>query len=542
MNRAEARAVLLLPVALVVASCGGEPAGPPIPTRPVATSVEILSGTGQTGLPGTWLPESIVIRITDQNGQPFPAALVTFRPSDRGETTQDRPASGFDGRIAVQWKLGSRVGPQHLDILVDGIPGSADVSAEGVEMDPVDLVRVSGAPTGLYGVLASGTTAFGNVLDHRATSSQIESPAGDFRTFAGAGRSEVAFFTPGAPPLLILDPWTDGPDVLETEFLEPTLIPITVWIMETPFEATRTRVLRDIDYTEEIYADEGLGIVFDLEIVDVTATEGIANLMLFDCSKSTATEETVGHRDERLNLYYVTTVDGGIRRGVTCPIGGNFVAMAGEALRDLLSHEIGHMLGLLHIDSAANFGTTNVMHSASSARRYLTEGQVFRAHWDFRSVLNGTLDTRPEEQLRGCLGQFDPTRCPSVDSRLFADGGIVATARRLELGDSLTRLDRALLRRCSTGDATDFDLGYDPTELLEVFRTGPSGSLRSLLESEAGSTPFLDQVRGIREEALRLLVLSGDDRATGALDEASSDGAGAFSGVVEWGRDRLTSN
>lgn len=536
--RVAPRGVALL-AAVLALSCGAEPAGPPVVERPVATSVRVLSGDRQTTLPGLWLPEPVVIQVIDQNGAPFVAATVTFNPSSDGETEQDRPASGLDGKVTVRWRLGASIAPQSVAVFVDGILGSILVTATVGQMESVDVLRVAGGPTDLYGWLSSGTTSFGNVFDYRGTSSQAESSAGDFRTFAGVGRNEIALFSSGTSPTLLRAPWTDGPDVLEVAFAAPLVVPLTVWIMQGSFEGTLDRIRRDIDYTESTFAQEALGIVFDLEVVDATATEDISTLMQFDCSKSAVTEQTVGHRDERLNLYYLSTVDGGTQRGVTCPIGGNFVAMAGGAGRDLLSHEIGHMLGLFHIDAWPNFGQANIMHSASSVRRFLTEGQAFRAHWGFLSVLNGTLQAYPAGLLRNCLGQFDEQSCPSINTRLFDDGGIVATASRVLSRSTLSRLERALLRRCNTGDSGDSDLGHDPSALLAVFRNGPSPGLRAVVESEAGSARLQRHVDAIREEALRLLVLNDDGRAGSALAEAIREAPEMFGGVVAWGRGRL---
>jgi hypothetical protein len=307
---------------LIAAACGSEPTVPPIPDSPKATTVRVLSGAGQATLPGLWLPASLIIQVLDQEGLPFPSAPIALNPSGDGETVQDTPVSGIDGRVTVTWRLGKYLGPQTVEVTVGGIPEAVSVMAQAVPMAPVDLVRVTGAPPDLYGLLGSGTTPFGNVNDYRRTSSLTESDAGDFHALSGSGRSELVFFTRGAPPRLILDPWTDGPDVIEASFADPLVVPITVWIMEVPFDETLERFMRDADYTEGVYADEGLGIVFDLEVVDATTTENIEGFMTFDCSKSTATEQTVGHHDDRLNLYYVSTVDGGSERGVTFPRAG----------------------------------------------------------------------------------------------------------------------------------------------------------------------------------------------------------------------------
>ena len=47
---------------------------------------------------------------------------------------------------------------------------------------------------------------------------------------------------------------------------------------------------------------------------------------------------------------------------------------------ELLSHEIGHALSLLHVNGQPTFNQTNVMHNASNTRQFLTEGQFSGAY------------------------------------------------------------------------------------------------------------------------------------------------------------------
>ena len=101
-----------------------------------------------------------------------------------------------------------------------------------------------------------------------------------------------------------------------------------------------------------------------------------------------------------------------------------------------LAHELGHALGLYHIDSFSDtanppqpyFNQKNVMHSASSkTRNFLTEGQTFRAVVQDGSALNKIYNARLDPLIkRRCNDEVgpdptDPHGCPPVDTRIWVD-------------------------------------------------------------------------------------------------------------------------
>ena len=62
------------------------------------------------------------------------------------------------------------------------------------------------------------------------------------------------------------------------------------------------------------------------------------------------------------------------------------------------------------------------MHSASSVRQYLTEGQTFRAHTRPASALNAVYNARAGQPTRSCDRDTPMLQCPLIRKRIWADG------------------------------------------------------------------------------------------------------------------------
>ena len=164
-----------------------------------------------------------------------------------------------------------------------------------------------------------------------------------------------------------------------------------------------------------------------VEIVNATANPNAGAWSAFGCGTNNANvaalQAAIGARAGRINVYLVGLVDGSTSRGTVCTIGGSFVAIAAGAGAELLAHELGHNLALEHVDDlAAAFDPSNVMHSASNVREFLSEGQVFRAHLRSNSALNAVYGLRPGLPTRDCDRDTPTLTCPAIAKRLWADG------------------------------------------------------------------------------------------------------------------------
>ena len=111
-------------------------------TRPRPSALEVFSGDGQQGAPGTPLAQPMVVEVRDQYGDPLPDAAVTF--------TITAGDGKLSGRFTVQHATTDGNGRAELNLTL-GLPGLntvgvslggrelATFTAEGVGTDVIDL-------------------------------------------------------------------------------------------------------------------------------------------------------------------------------------------------------------------------------------------------------------------------------------------------------------------------------------------------------------------------------------------------------------------
>jgi len=245
-----------------------------------------------------------------------------------------------------------------------------------------------------------------------------------------SGSGEVVAFGIDRPVALRSATWsTSLADQLVTVPFAPRFdIPITIWIVTGPFSSAQQTALTLWQTAQTLFTTERTGIrMTTFEIVDATANPAAASWSAFTCGDGNgnvaALQAAIGARPARINVYLVGLVDGSTSRGNACIVGGSFVAIAAGAGAELLAHELGHDLGLEHIDDlTAAFDATNIMHSASNVRQFFTEGQVFRAHLRSTSAINQTYGLRPGLPTRDCDRDTPALGCPAIAKRLWSDG------------------------------------------------------------------------------------------------------------------------
>ena len=306
-------------------------------------------------------------------------------------------------------------------------------AAEGYGADAVGMCAPPGTAT--VRLVAGEEAPYGALVSDGAST-----PAANYQGFAMAsdsinvgprsGTGEVIAFGIDRPVALQPAAWATAlaDQVVTVPFAGLLQMPITIWVVAGPFTTTQQTALTLWQTAQTLYTNERLGVrMSSLEIVDATPNPAAAAWSAFACGAGNANvaalQAAIGARAGRVNVYLVGLVDGSTSRGNACAIGGAFVAIAAGSGAELLAHELGHDLGLEHIDDlAADFNQANIMHSASNIRQYFTEGQTFRAHLRSYSALNQVYGLRPGLPTRDCDRDTLTLQCPAIRKRLWADG------------------------------------------------------------------------------------------------------------------------
>jgi hypothetical protein len=247
---------------------------------------------------------------------------------------------------------------------------------------------------------------------------------------ARAGGGEVVGFSQYRPVALQSVSWLTwfGDQTVDVNLRDQIRVPITFWVLSAPFNTNQTRANNFWFAMQTVYWPERVGLLFTpVTVRDATANVNRTKYLAFTCGTGNANmsglQNDIGFDSGRINVYLVDSVDGSTSRGNACQIGGPFVAIASTAGTDLLSHEMGHDMALTHIDDlTANFDQTNVMHSASNTRAFLTEGQLFRGHMQPASAVNAIYGARPGQTTRDCPRDTVSRTCPAIQKRLWPDG------------------------------------------------------------------------------------------------------------------------
>ena len=286
----------------------------------------------------------------------------------------------------------------------------------------VQFTQGTTAPNGAL-VRDTGATATANYQAYAT-------PTDNVAVGPRAGAGEVITFSAHRPVAVQPVTWSTGAgdQTVTVPFAGEIATAVTVWVVAGPFATTQQTALVLAQAAQQMFANERLGVsISALEVVDATANPKAATWNAFTCGAGNANiaalQSDIGARPGRINVYLVNLVDGSTSRGQACVVGGAFVTVAAGAAADLLAHELGHAFALEHIDDlVSDFDFTNMMHSASSARQFLTEGQIFRAHLRTGSAINAVYNARAGLPLRNCDRDTPAVDCPSIRKRIFGDG------------------------------------------------------------------------------------------------------------------------
>jgi hypothetical protein len=151
-----------------------------------ATTLEVVSGDGQTALVGTPVPDLLVVRARDAGGNPVAGLGVTWLvTAGRGSVAPQNGTTGQDGQASTSWTLGPEPGANTVAAVISGV-GTVEFTATG---NP-------GAPPALSIETQPPATAVRGLPLSRAPAVQLREPDGSARAQAGV-RVSVKLATAG---------------------------------------------------------------------------------------------------------------------------------------------------------------------------------------------------------------------------------------------------------------------------------------------------------------------------------------------------------
>ena len=222
-------AMLTAATAMVAVACGGDDNNE---TPLVATSISVNTGSGgQTATVGTALANPVSVHVTDQNGNPFSGATVTWSVvSAGGSVDAATSTTNSTGDATVHWTLGATAGTDSLTASIANgqsvtitatataassgntvakVSGDSQSVKAGTATQPLVVQVMSTGGTAVSGATVTWTTTGGGTLS--ATSSTTDATgktsvtlttaatAGAATVKATVGTSSVTFTVTGTP-------------------------------------------------------------------------------------------------------------------------------------------------------------------------------------------------------------------------------------------------------------------------------------------------------------------------------------------------------
>lgn len=291
-----------------------------------------------------------------------------------------------------------------------------------------ETLRVNNS-NGDVGVLVDGGPGINDLGRVGSGVGQVEFSVSAMDLAVAPGRNEAISFGYDRAPTRSDMPWTSDVDDFSMSLGNELAIPITVWIVQGPFIDQRDHAYDACATTASIWDTERMGVRFnDFQVIDATSDPDINDAILNSVGGDNRNwddfSDDIGFINGRINVYWINTVNGSTTTGWSDF--GSRIVMGADTGDELLVHEIGHALSLRHPANCAgpttNFNFTNIMWSCSSSREYVSEGQVFRAHFNSDSSINNLYGARSGQATVSCNTATNTAECPALRRRLWTDG------------------------------------------------------------------------------------------------------------------------
>lgn len=129
----------------LILGCGGSSGtDPEPPVQEEAPTLTSLRGTGQEGVAGARLGQTVAVLARRPSGTALPGASISWSPSGDGTVSAEVTVTDGDGVAEVIWTLGSEVGQQSLTAALSGANGSPVTFTATAAEPPVTGVAITG--------------------------------------------------------------------------------------------------------------------------------------------------------------------------------------------------------------------------------------------------------------------------------------------------------------------------------------------------------------------------------------------------------------
>jgi hypothetical protein len=190
-------------------------------------------------------------------------------------------------------------------------------------------------------------------------------------------------------PIQISPIWTVGVDTIHAHLLPPVEVDIDFAIRDGSYSARVQQMNGQLAAMEEIWMDEGMGIVLgQVAFVDNTG-QGELHIPIPDtCPQDVA---------DALQVRVLSSIGGQTTTGWACASGDVWLGRDFSLSPLLLAHEIGHTFALIHQDT----GLMSIGPMRTDPRD-VRDGETYRAHFHQASALNRIFFSQPLAQHRNC--------------------------------------------------------------------------------------------------------------------------------------------
>ena len=113
------------------------------PRAPAGTTVEIVSGNGQTAQVNQQLTNPLIVVVRDENGAPYSGAWVSFSAGSGATFSSPSMQTGSNGQAQTRLTLGSTAGEYTVTVKVEGISDTATFTATATETTPTPVTATA---------------------------------------------------------------------------------------------------------------------------------------------------------------------------------------------------------------------------------------------------------------------------------------------------------------------------------------------------------------------------------------------------------------